>query len=57
MSTLITAVMSYHCGWVSTVAPLFVVDKDVFGDKGKTSSQRKYAKLSEISKCYPYVSE
>lgn len=55
MSTLITAVLTYHCGWVSSVAPVISLTSSA-GTEEEEIIQRKFAKLSEISKYYPYVS-
>lgn len=62
MSTLITAILTYHLGWVSTIAPLIATNiRESKEIDAKAFQQRKLLqrdenmKLSEISKCYPYV--
>lgn len=51
MSTLLTAILTNHLGWVATVAP--IVNSSVSNDQVITINQNQ-AKMSEISKFHPY---
>lgn len=51
MSTLLTAILTNHLGWVATVAP--IVHSSVSNDQVITINQNQ-SKLSEISKFHPY---
>ena len=61
ISTLITAVLTHHLGWVGTVAPLMTPSvRDNLNKSGNANPllhkllQEENFKLSEISKTYPY---
>lgn len=58
---MITAVLTYHLGWVGTVAPLMTSNiRDSLAKNGNSNPliskllQEENFKLSEISKMYPY---
>lgn len=61
MTTLITAILTYHLGWVPTVTPLIasnIRETKEINSKflySKRLQNEENMKLSEISKCYPYV--
>lgn len=61
ISTLLTAVLTHHLGWVGTVAPLMTANiRESLARTGNTNPviskllQEENFKLSEISKVYPY---
>lgn len=59
MSTLITAVLTHHLGWVGTVAPLMTSNvRESLSKNGSNVISKliedENLKLSEISKIYPY---
>lgn len=61
ISTLLTAVLTHHLGWVGTVAPLMTSNiRDNLAKNGNANPviskllQEENLKLSEISKTYPY---
>jgi folliculin-interacting protein 2 len=61
ISTLLTAVLTHHLGWVGTVAPLMTSNvRDNIAKNGNSNPfiskllQEENFKLSEISKLYPY---
>lgn len=51
MSTLLTAILTNHLGWVATVAP--IINSTASRDHVITMNQNQ-AKMSEISKFHPY---
>lgn len=51
MSTLLTAILTNHLGWVATVAP--IINSSASGDQVITIHQNQ-ATMSEISKFHPY---
>lgn len=51
MSTLLTAILTNHLGWVATIAP--IVNASMTDDQVITIHQNQ-AKMSEISKFHPY---
>ncbi|CAG9799424.1 unnamed protein product [Chironomus riparius] len=60
ISTLLTAVLTHHLGWVGTVAPLMTSNVRETLNKNGTNPfiskliEEENLKLSEISKIYPY---
>lgn len=61
ISTLLTAVLTHHLGWVGTVAPLITSNiRDNINKNSQTNPfitqllEKENYKLSEISKSYPY---
>lgn len=51
VSTLLTAILTNHLGWVATVAP--IINSTACNDQMVTINQNQ-AKMSEISKFHPY---
>lgn len=51
VSTLLTAVLTNHLGWVGSVAP---VTNSTSSSKGSSNAQQKRSKITEISKTHPY---
>lgn len=51
MSTLLTAILTNHLGWVATVAP--IINSSACNDQMMAINQNQ-AKMSEISKFHPY---
>lgn len=53
VSTLLTAILTHHLGWVGTVAPLSNCKNPILSTHRAAACEEK-AKMSEISKFHPY---